>query len=314
MRVKESKIKLTVAQVEEFLARHTQQTITNISPLVGGEWSQAFAFNMNGRSCVIRFGRHAEDYKKDKLASGFSSKYLPIARVLEVGSAFEGYFAISEQAFGEMLNELGPDDMQKIVSAVMQMLNAMREADVSSTQGLGRWGTDGDAPYSSWKSYLLRIEYDDPERRPHGWRAKLASSPMGDSVFMKALERLKELIDVCPEERHLIHGDLPHSNVLVKDDQISTVIDWGNSAYGDFLYDVAWVSYCVSWHPAMKGIDWEGEAEKFYSSIGVALPNFKERLLCYKLHIGLEAQSTSAFTERWDELKINTEKILKLVK
>jgi aminoglycoside phosphotransferase (APT) family kinase protein len=303
MRIKGNKMKLTIAQVEQFLTQHTHQAVSSVLPLVGGEWSQAFAFNTNGKSYVIRFGRHLEDYKKDELASNFSSKYLPIAPVLEVGSAFGEYFAISEQAFGEMLNELNADDMQKIVPAVMQMLNALRKADVSNTQGFGSWGADGNAPYSSWKDYLLSVEYDDPTRRPHGWRAKLANSPIAGSVFKEALERLKELVDICPEERHLIHGDLPYSNVLVKDGHIAAVIDWGNSAYGDFLYDVAWISYCVSWHPAMKDVDWEGEAEKFYSSIGVVLPNFKERVLCYKIHIALDTQSNNASTGRWYELK-----------
>jgi hygromycin-B 4-O-kinase len=314
MRIKGNKMKLTTAQVEQFLTQHTKHAVTDILPLKGGEWSQAFAVYMNDGSYVIRFGRHVEDYNKDRLASNFASKYLPIARVLEVGSAFEEYFAISEQAFGEMLDELGSDAMQKIVPAVMQMLNALREADVSNTHGFGGWNADGNAPHSSWRDYLLAVEYDDPERRTHGWREKLANSPTGDSVFMEALERLKELVDVCPEERHLIHGDLLNRNTLVKDNQIAAVIDWGNSVYGDFLYDLAWISYCVFWHPAMQGIDWEAEAEKYYASIGITIPNFKERLLCYKIHIGLDAQSYNAFTGRWDELEINTTKTAELIK
>lgn len=313
MRIKGNKMKLTTAQVERFLAQHTQQTVTDILPLTGGEWSQAFAFNKDGKSYVIRFGRHVEDYNKDKLASNFASKYLPIARVLEVGSAFEEYFAISEQAFGEMLDELDADSMQKIVPAVMHMLNALREANISNTQGFGGWNAEGNAPHSSWKDYLLGVEYDDPERRIHGWREKLANSPTGDSVFMEALERLKVLVDVCPEDRHLIHGDLLNRNALVKDNQMAAVIDWGCSAYGDFLYDLAWISYCVFWHPAMQSIDWEAEAEKYYTSIGVTIPNFKERLLCYKIHIGLDAISYNAFMGRWDELGINTKKTKELV-
>lgn len=313
MRIKGNKMKLTDTQVEQFLTQHLQQAVTDIVPLKGGEWSQAFAYNMNGKSYVIRFGRHVEDYNKDRVAHNFAGKHLPIVPVLEVGSAFEEYFAISEQAFGEMLDELDEDSMQRIVPAVMHMLDAIRLADVSNTQGFGMWDADGDAPHSSWKDYLLGVEYDDPERRIHGWREKLANSPTVDSVFfMEGLERLKELVDVCPEERHLIHGDLLNRNTLVKDNRIAAVIDWGNSVYGDFLYDLAWISYCVFWHPAMKDIDWEAEAEKYYTSIGVQIPNFKERLHCYKLHIGLDALQYNAFTGSWGELEINTRKVLEL--
>lgn len=169
-----------------------------------------------------------------------------------------------------MLNELDSDAMQKTVPVVMQMLNAMREADVSNTQGFGGSGADGNVPYSSWKDYLLRVGHDDPERRPDGWRAKLANSPIGDSVFMEALERLKELVDVCPEKRHLVHGDLPYSNVLVKVGQISTVIDWGNSVYGDFLYDIALLVYYWSWFSKWKDINIKQEVLAHYESICLA--------------------------------------------
>ena len=40
--------------------------------------------------------------------------------------------------------------------------------------------------------------------------------------------------DSGPQERHLIHSDLLNFNVLVADDLISAVIDWGSSLYGDF--------------------------------------------------------------------------------
>lgn len=35
MRIKETKVKLTITQVEEFLAQHLHKTITNTLPLMG---------------------------------------------------------------------------------------------------------------------------------------------------------------------------------------------------------------------------------------------------------------------------------------
>lgn len=308
-----AKMKLTEKQVLQFLKDHTDDKITDVQSLTGGMWSKAFAFSRSGENYVVRFGKYDEDYLKDKKASVFSRKNLPTVRVLEVGSAFDGYFAISQQAFGEMLDELDAGSMQKTIPAVMRMLNALREIDVSAAQGYGLWGRDDNATYSSWKEYLLKVEYDDPKHRTHGWKHKLANSPIGDKAFYGSFQRLKELISICPEEKHIVHSDLLNRNVLVEGHEISAVIDWGCSVYGDFLYDLAWFSYWTSWYPNMKRIDWEAEAEKYFSSIGVTIPNFKERLLCYKIHIGLNAQSGNAYTGRWDELKRNTEQTLELV-
>jgi aminoglycoside phosphotransferase (APT) family kinase protein len=37
----------------------------------------------------------------------------------------------------------------------------------------------------------------------------------------------------------LIHGDFMWDNVLVQDDKISGIVDWGGGAYGDPRYDLA---------------------------------------------------------------------------
>lgn len=308
-------MKLSIEQVRQFLEQHySGQGIGDIESLAGGEWSQAFGFRLQDRKYVVRFGRHVQDYMKDEIASNFSREYLPLPHVVEIGQAFEGYFAISEQAFGEMLDDLGADDMQKTVPSVIQMLGAMHDVDISHTTGYGSWDETGNAPCHSWKEYLLKVECDEVSQKTYGWRDKLIRSPFGDSAFVQGFWRLKELVSACPDERYIIHGDLLNRNVLVKDSQIALVIDWGNSVYGDFLYDLAWISYWSSWYPAMKGIDWETIAETYYLSKGVLIPNFKERLLCYKIHIGLDAQSYNAFTERWDELTQNMERTMQFVK
>ena len=62
---------------------------------------------------------------------------------------------------------------------------------------------------------------------------------MGIRPFEEAYEYLQALADCVPKERHLIHSDLLHYNVLVKADRITGVLDWGCGMYGDFLYDLA---------------------------------------------------------------------------
>ena len=100
----------------------------------------------------------------------------------------------------------------------------------------------------------------------------------------------------------MIHSDLIHRNVLVHDDRITAVLDWGCAMYGDFLYDLAWLTFWSPWHPELRDIDLRSRALAHYDAIGLAVPDFERRMRCCELHIGLAAQAYNAFTGRWDEL------------
>jgi aminoglycoside phosphotransferase (APT) family kinase protein len=122
------------------------------------------------------------------------------------------------------------------------------------------------------------------------------------------------LLPTCPEQRHLVHCDLLHNNVLVSGERITGVFDWGCSLYGDFLYDVAWLSFCSLWFPAWQDIDFPQEAQRHYTAIGLTVPDFTERLRCYELHIGLGAQSYNAYKERWEEVALIAQRTLALAR
>ncbi len=227
----------SIDQIQTFLNAHYRNEVQSIEPLKGGDWSSAYAFQLDGEDYVVRFGKYGDDFKKDQVAAEFASEHLPIPNVSAVGDAFDGYFAISSRAYGEMLDELDKASMERIVPAVFRMFDAMRAVDLSSTTGFGDWVAQNVAPYKSWSDYLLDVKNDnDPYRRIYGWRTYLENSPTGIDPFNKAYERLLKLVPASPNKRHLVHNDLLYRNVLVSNDKIAAVIDWGNSMYGDFLY------------------------------------------------------------------------------
>jgi len=193
--------------------------------------------------------------------------------------------------------------MQALLPSLLSALDAMRLADVSTSAGYGIWGADGNAPHATWRDALLDVTNDRPTERIHGWRKRLASSPTGAGPFEEGFRRFEALVDHVPEERHLIHSDLLHFNVLVAGERIAAVIDWGCSMYGDFLYDVAWLSFWAPWYRAWNNIDFVAEAARHYVSIGLEAPRFQERLRCYELHIGLSGQAYCAFSGHWEDLE-----------
>lgn len=282
------KMNLTPEEVRDFQTEHARQDISDVELLSGGEWSQAFGFKQAGRDFVIRFGQHGEDFLKDQLATRFSSENLPIPKVIEVGKAFDGYFVVSERAFGTMIDDLDKPAMKRVIPSLFTTLDVMRTVDVSKTTGYGMWDSNGKAPFPSWSEYLLSVNDDTPDRKIHGWKAGLQKSPLGDKPFNEAYARLVGLTKDLPEVRSLIHNDLMHFNVLVNDDKITAVFDWANALYGDFLYDLAMFTFWGPIHEPVKGIDWEAEARAHYEKIGLEVPEFERRLQCCMIHMGLD--------------------------
>lgn len=296
-------IKPTKQQVERFLSDNFTRDISEVSYLdKQGEWSQAFSFLQDNKPFIIRFSGFQDDFLKDKIAYDFNSNYLPIPRLTSNGQALSGYYAISERVFGEVLEELNSEKMHNIIPAVFDMLDEGRMANLSSSSGYGSWDSLRDAPYKSWSEFLLAVKNDRPDGRISGWRESMINSPFGDSAFNAAFEQLEKLVKECPEDRSLIHSDLLHKNVFVKDNKIAGVIDWGNAMYGDFLYDLATFTFYSPWYPAMKSIDWTTEIVRYCENREVSLPKARERIRCYELHIGLATQTYNAFIKRWDFL------------
>jgi hygromycin-B 4-O-kinase len=121
---------------------------------------------------------------------------------------------------------------------------------------------------------------------------------------------LRSRLPLCPEVRHLLHRDLLNRNVLVAADasRLEAVFDWGCSVAGDFLYEVAWLTFWSPWYPALAALDFRRVVQDHYDAIGLRVENFDERLDCYELHIGLEHMAYAAFTGRADDLRVITDR------
>lgn len=276
-------------EARAFLVGHLGRDVDAVEWVGAGAWSSCFAFEVDGEPRVVRFGRYLDDFEKDARAAGFATKALPVPAVFEVGRAFDGYFAISSRARGEMLESLDEEGWMRVLPSLFSALDVMRSIDSSSTHGYGPWDAKGDGPYRTWPEFLAAVVADGPERRTHGWTKRLLESREGKSAFDAGLSCMTRLVDALPAPgRSVVHADLINRNVLVEGGRITAVLDWGCSFYGDFLYDVAWLAFWAPWHPGLSKIDIVECARRHYAAIGLPVPGFEARLRCCMLHIGLD--------------------------
>src|SRR5437899_2826705 len=128
----------------------------------------------------------------------------------------------------------------------------------------------------------------------------LARTPVGHVAFDVGIARMSELVRWSSEQRHLVHNDLLYRNVFVDSDGI-VVLDWGASIFGDFLYDVAVLTFWWPWYAERwGGIDIRGEVERHYASTGLRVPGFAERLRCCELDIGVSHIAYQASRVEWE--------------
>jgi hygromycin-B 4-O-kinase len=266
-----------------------------------GDWSVAYFFGVDGGHFVLRFAPWRDNFETDRAIAEHASADLPIPRVVEIGDACGYHYAVSERAFGAVLEELDVDTMARAFPSVLRMLDELRAVDVSRSAGYGPLTPGGDGACVSWRDHLVSVG-DDPPGVTHGWRARLAARPDAERAFDDAYVSFAALVNAVPELRHLVHSDLLYGNVLVADDGVSAVFDWGCAMYGDFLYDLAWLSFFAPWFPGLDAVDVRGSALAHFANIGLAVPDFDARMRCYEAHVGLASQAYQALIDDWDEL------------
>src|SRR5712692_9392080 len=151
---------LSQAEAQSFIVDRYGVRASALTVLGAGQWSRAYAFTLDGREAVVRFGACADDFAKDHIMAGFSSPQLPVPSVMEYGQAPRGYFAVSERAHGVALDDLDETGMRTVLPSLLAALDAIGDIDVSANQGYGIWAPDGAGSHHSWPQALLSVAED----------------------------------------------------------------------------------------------------------------------------------------------------------
>jgi hygromycin-B 4-O-kinase len=294
-------------RLSDFLTARFGPSVRDVGPLGEGKWSRAFSFNAGGRSLVVRFGNHDEDFLKDRIAASWQQPGLPVPTFVETGEAFDTFYAVTQRADGQFLDHLTRNEVTDVLPSLFGVLDALRRVPVTEP-GYGLWDRNGVGGHGSWKDALLTLETARP--RVDGWRERIREWPECERAFDQGYARLQTLAELVPSRRVVIHRDLVNRNILVADAKVTSVFDWGSSMYGDHLYDIAWLTFSASYTSGFDRAQTHRLAQQHYVDQGVDADDFDLRVSCYELHIGLGALIYQAFLGDEDHARSLAGKVL----
>lgn len=300
----------TYKDIVALIERELGETPSSIESLRPGAWSSATAVSTESGEYILRLAQTPDDFRCDQFVAQFSSPHLPIPAVQALGQFGRQWFCISSRMPGRHLDELSAKEMERTLPSVADTLIAIRDVDSTATTGYGGWDADGNGTFASFADQLLDVAVDNPDERGGGWSAVLSQHPYEQGIFNRGLELLRELCGFVPDSRQLIHMDTINFNVVVQDDLISGIFDWGCAMWGDALYDLAWFRFWNPWYSQWAELDIPGYLERH---VGIEGDHAEERMRCYLLHIGLGHIRYNAFVgtlESMNDCAKATEKLL----
>lgn len=272
----------------------------HLTTLRAGAWSTAIAVETNAGEFVLRFSRTPDDFRCDAFAAQFSSRNLPIPRVHGIGQLDERWWCLTDRMPGVYLDDLHADDMERTLPSIASMLIAMRDVRSDATTGYGGWDADCNGIFTSFAEQLIDVGNDVPEARGGGWSPVLARHRYEQSIFDTGLAELERLCAYLSDDRYLIHQDTLNYNVMVQDDSISGVFDWGCAMWGDAVYDLAWFRFWAPWYPQWVHLN---IPEYLEAEVGTVGDHGTERMRCCLLHVGLMHIRYNAFIGNLDAMR-----------
>lgn len=287
-----------------FLTDLHDAEVSDLEPLAGGFWSSAFGYRVGDRELVLRVGEIPEGFEMDRAAMAFRRPGLPIPEVLEIGEGLGCSYAVSVRHYGRFLESVTPQEADVAGPTIVGLFEALRAVPAPPGASSRWWDPDGRGGDSTWRAWLLAGIEDDPAHVVNGWRPKIAADAELNALFETCSARVSELLEVCPERRDLLHGDLLHSNVLLSPDAASVagVFSWKCSLRGDFLYDVACCTFWSDWYPGIAAADLWSRVLSSAPKSDEAFTDAALRHHCYELRIGTEHLGWNAWRGDADTL------------
>jgi len=261
------KVSLVDSEIKAFLNNYYSAEISQLGKILSGNHSQAYSYCYKHESFVLRVSTDNYGYLKDQLVfKKLTNENIPVPYILDIGIIKEEvHFCISKKIEGDSIrNQYKRGDYSSFKEQFDYIERISKIAPMG--EGFGQWNPEGQAFQDTINEYIDRVY------NKHDWAAYKKFTYFDADFALKMKENLDGLISHSSNVRELVHGDFGNDNLIIENGRIKGIIDWGNSYYGDHLFDVGRiVLYCPNREVAVR------EALDFYSESTYV--NFKERIL-----------------------------------
>jgi aminoglycoside phosphotransferase (APT) family kinase protein len=291
-----------IIEIAKILERVLEKEIEELSYFGSGQTSRVYKFRVGLGFFVIKTNNlTCEVYKRELfIQNNFTkiNKYLP--KILQNGKSDNVFFSITEIAKGTTLKEIPDNEVVSFFDKVFEVLEEIHSSNIPDSSCYGKIDSLGIAKHKTWRDVLLdkTIYSANPEN----------NKKINTDLWNRCYEKIKFLSKFILEEKKVVHGDFSKGNLFFFDGEITNIIDWEETMYGDNIYDVARISF---WSSEVDFADLYHK--KYIEKYNHEITNFKERVLCYKIRIKLKSLSWYCHSEQTDKYNKTQKELEKIM-
>jgi len=265
---------IALSEVEDVIRNHFGPGATEITPMAGGNLSSVFSFVREGKGYCVKFSDLAGAYETERYVSDLlSGQGIPFPKCFALGKFARLTYAILERIDGRNLADCTAEEQNRQLPELIGILSRLAAVDVGGTTGYGWIGPEGNGAYASWKDFVVAVNAEDQTGTFwENWHDLYRTSCLERDVFEEIYNRLLAYVSYNEPYRGFIHGDFHQWNILSDGDRITGIID-GNCMYGDPLVDLAILDRHLPFSGVVQAF------QDYLAQAGIAIPNFKERLM-----------------------------------
>lgn len=268
-------------KINSLIIKNFGKPPTKLSLIASGEISTAYSFGIDTKKYVLRLADRNNGFINDSfIAKNFSSPQLFIPATLFLGQLDNKYYSITQKCSGRLIENLDYNHRLNLLANFIKITHLFHSLPLESNVGFGPINMQGNGSFLSWSEYLLS-------------QTPVASELWPSGYFYKLQRQISNKLTILPSLRSLIHGDYGFNNVFAQRGKISGVIDWSDVKYGDFVYDIAYLSF---WS---KSLDYSKLFFNYYlSQKTLNLNHYFTRFQIYTIHLGIDLLNYFAKTSQ----------------
>jgi hygromycin-B 4-O-kinase len=288
--MKYNKPNIKISTINSIIRNVFNNHCTNLEEISGGQIARSYKFNIEAKGFYIQINQqNMSQGARTELEryNQFKDLGIPVRNIVRQEYYDDIHFVITEEVHGVALESLSENEVKELFPLIIEAAISISNVDISNANGYGWLNEDGNGMSPSWKTHINSVNEEESEELFYGkWHKLFDDTFLDKKAFDHYFSKLIKLNSSLPEDRYFQHGNFSLANILVHEKELQAIIDWQDARYGDFLYDLAYLSFWLS--PSLNDFLIEIAKPYFETAYG-PIENYYKRINSYKYFIGLDS-------------------------